>query len=60
MKSLFTNKKISYFNQNTLDTNCNNHIFLIEKPVFNEFLKINRAQNQLHILLISDLMRNKT
>ena len=35
-------------------------MFLIEKPVFNEFLKIIGAQNQLPIIFSSELMRNKT
>ena len=36
------------------------HISLIEKPVFNGFLKIIGAQNQLHVTFCSDLFCNKT
>ena len=39
--------------------NCKS-IFLIEKPVFNGFLKIIGAQNQLPITFCSDLVCNKT
>ena len=41
------------------DTNCNS-IFLIEKPVFNRFLKINGAQNQLPITFCLYLVCIKT
>ena len=42
-----------------LDTNCKS-IFLIEKPVFNYFLKIIDAQNCLPSTFCSDLVFNKT
>ena len=54
-----SNKKISYYNLNTPDTNCKS-IFLNEKPVFNGYLKIIGAQNQLLITVCTYLMRNKT
>ena len=50
---------MSYYNPNTPDTNCNS-IFLIEKPVFNGFLKIIGAKNQLPITFCSFIIRNKT
>ena len=51
MKSLFFEEEISYYNPNTLDTNCKS-IILIEKPVFNGFSMIMSAQNQLPIILL--------
>ena len=48
-----------YNNPNTPDTNLKS-IFLIEKPVINEFLKIINAQNQLPITFGSDLVCNRT
>ena len=49
----------SFYNPNTTDTNCKG-IFLIEKPVFNRFLKISGAQNKLPITFCSDLVCKKT
>ena len=50
---------MSYYNKNTPDTNYKS-IFLIENPVFNGFLKIIGAQNQLAITFCSDLVCNNS
>ena len=55
----FNNTLKDYFFSNTPDTNCKS-VFLIVKPVFNGFLKIFSAQNQLPIIFCSDLVCNKT
>ena len=58
LKSVFQ-KEISHYNPDTPDTNCKS-IFLFEKLVFNNFLNMIGAKNQLPITFCSDLMRNKT
>ena len=50
--------EIYHYNPNTPDTNCKS-IFLIEKTFLREFLKINGAQNQLHLSYCSDILGYK-
>ena len=59
LKVCFSNKTYLITIQTcpTADTNC---IFLIEKPVFNELLKVIGVQNQLRFIFYSDLVCNKT
>ena len=42
------------------EINCKSMYILVEKPVFNGFLKISGAQNQLPIIFCLDLVCNKT
>ena len=58
LKVCFSNKKYLITIQ-TRPTQIVISIFLIEKPVFNRFLKIIGVQNQLPITFCSDLVCNK-
>ena len=59
IKSMISNKKILLQSKHALHELLK-YILFLEKPVFNVFLKIIGAQNQLPITFCLDLMLNKT